>query len=55
VHALLGESEPLVRQHAAWALGQIGGETARRELQLALRTEMDESVRTEIRQALKIK
>ncbi len=54
VNVLLGESEPLVRQHAAWALGQIGGETARRELQLALRNEMDESVRTEIRQALKI-
>lgn len=52
---LLGEPEPLVRQHAAWALGQIGGETARRELQLALRTEMDESVRAEIHQALKAK
>jgi epoxyqueuosine reductase len=55
VNALLGESEPLVRQHAAWALGQIGGETASRELQLALRTEMDESVRAEIRRALKAK
>jgi len=55
VNALLGDPEPLVRQHAAWALGQIGGETARRELQLALRTEMDESVRLEIRQALKVK
>jgi epoxyqueuosine reductase len=55
VKALLGESEPLVRQHAAWALGQIGGETVRRELQLTLRTEMDESVRLEIRQALKAK
>ena len=55
VNALLGESEPLVRQHAAWALGQIGGETARRELQLALRTEMDESVSAEIRQAFKAK
>ena len=55
VDALLGEPEPLVRQHAAWALGQIGGETARRELQLALRTEMDESVRAEIRQAFKAK
>ena len=55
VNALLGEPEPLVRQHAAWALGQIGGETARQELQLALRTEMDESVRLEIRLALKVK
>jgi epoxyqueuosine reductase len=55
VNALLGESEPLVRQHAAWALGQIGSAAAFRELQLALRTEMDESVRNEIRQALTIK
>jgi epoxyqueuosine reductase len=55
VNALLGEPEPLVRQHAAWALGQIGGETAWRGLQRALRTEMDESVRLEIRQALKAK
>lgn len=54
VNALLGESEPLVRRHAAWALGRIGGETAQRELRLALRTELDESVRLEIDQALKI-
>ncbi|MGB8413068.1 MAG: tRNA epoxyqueuosine(34) reductase QueG [Candidatus Binatus sp.] len=34
--ALEGEPEPLIRSHAAWALGQIGGRDARRALEHAL-------------------
>jgi epoxyqueuosine reductase len=47
---LLNDTSPLVRAHAAWALGQLGGqETA---LQSALEEEMTESVRAEIAWAL---
>jgi epoxyqueuosine reductase len=46
----IGES--LVRGHAAWALGRIGGEEARAALEAALAAEGDEAVRTEIREAL---
>lgn len=48
----LREGEPLVRAHAAWALGRIGGDEARLALAAALEQEMDEAVRGEIRQAL---
>jgi epoxyqueuosine reductase len=48
----LGDSEPLVRGHAAWALGRIGGEHARAALERALSSEADESVLAEIRCAL---
>ena len=48
----LKSSEPLVRSHAAWALGQIGGETARRALQRAISEEEDADVVEEIRDAL---
>jgi epoxyqueuosine reductase len=44
----LREGEPLVRGHAAWALGRIGGEEARRALEEALERERDEGVRAEI-------
>lgn len=53
--ALIGalhDYEPLVRGHAAWALGRLGGETAIQALQEALSTENDEEVRQEIRCAL---
>ena len=46
------DEEPLVRAHAAWALGQIGGPAARLALANALSREVDGSVRLEIRQAL---
>ena len=46
---LADEPEPLVRLHAAWALGQLGGKP---ELQAALESETDEAVLREIRQAL---
>ncbi len=46
--ALHEDIEPLVRGHAAWALGQIGGNTARAALARARQTETDPTVRTEI-------
>lgn len=55
VPALLGalrDHESLVRGHAAWALGRIGGEEAKQALQLALSAEEDQEVQQEIRCAL---
>lgn len=49
--ALRTENEPLIRSHAAWALGQIGGIAARRALERALR-DRDTAVRDEARAAL---
>jgi epoxyqueuosine reductase len=46
------EAEPLVRSHAAWALGEIGGAPARRALDSARRREDDRSVTDEIEIAL---
>ena len=48
----LHQEGALVRGHAAWALGQIGGEAARRALQQAGTTERDEAVSEEISAAL---
>jgi epoxyqueuosine reductase len=50
--AALQDDEPLVRGHAAWALGQIGGQTGRRALEKAEGEEGDDWVRGEIRRAL---
>ena len=44
----LAHDEPLVRGHAAWALGRIGGTDARRLLQEATEHEHDPDVREEI-------
>ncbi|SIT03024.1 tRNA epoxyqueuosine(34) reductase QueG [Alicyclobacillus vulcanalis] len=41
-----------LRASAAWALGEIGGEQARRELQAALTVEQDAEVRQEIEAAI---
>jgi epoxyqueuosine reductase len=49
--AIESESEPLIRSHAAWALGQIGGIAARRSLERALR-DRDTAVRREAAAAL---
>jgi epoxyqueuosine reductase len=49
---LRSEPEAQVRAHAAWALGQIGGEAARRALAEAAEQETDEVVLREIKQAL---
>ena len=48
----LNDDEPLVRGHAAWALGQIGGKAARKALQARLAVEVDTEVITEIKDAL---
>ena len=50
-HALRS-TPPLVRAHAAWALGRIGGAAARDSLTAALSGETDAEVLAEIRQAL---
>jgi epoxyqueuosine reductase len=44
----LKDSEALIRSHAAWALGQIGGELAGQILEQALLNERDQTVRDEI-------
>jgi epoxyqueuosine reductase len=50
--SLAEDPEPLVRSHAAWALGQIGGEAARRALLEAKEKEEETSVLAEIKSAL---
>ncbi|GAC1455126.1 MAG: tRNA epoxyqueuosine(34) reductase QueG [Ktedonobacteraceae bacterium] len=55
VPALVGalhDDEALVRGHAAWALGQIGGEEATQALRAATNIEEDREVRKEIAYAL---
>ncbi|HZS76355.1 MAG TPA: tRNA epoxyqueuosine(34) reductase QueG [Ktedonobacteraceae bacterium] len=57
IPALIGalhDSEPLVRGHAAWALGRIGGLEAQKALEQALSEEEDEEVQQEIRCALSL-
>ena len=51
--ALEADPEPLVRGHAAWAIGRIGGEHAAQELQKSLAAETDSAVRLEIKTAIK--
>ena len=48
----LTDDEPLVRSHAAWALGQIGGTAAGHTLQAQLAVETEREVITEIQDAL---
>ena len=48
----LEDGEPLIRGHAAWALGRIGGASARRALERALSRESDAWVREECARAL---
>jgi epoxyqueuosine reductase len=49
----LNDSSPMVRGHAAWALGEIGSENARFLLKAALAKELDPQARTEIETALR--
>lgn len=48
----LEEGSDLVRRHAAWALGQIGGEAAKAALEAALAADPEEGLREEIELAL---
>jgi epoxyqueuosine reductase len=50
----LGDSEPLIRGHVAWALGRIGGLRARQGLRTALGSEREADVREEIGAALAV-
>lgn len=52
VQTLLYDPEPLVRGHAAWALGQIGGGAARQALTASARIDTDPFVLVEIQSAL---
>ena len=52
VSALAGDPSPLVRSHAAWALGRIGGAGARSALEDAAARESDPGARGEIHRAL---
>ncbi len=49
--ALLADADPLLRGHAAWALGHIGNEEARAALATALTFETDENVLREIKES----
>ena len=50
--AMETHDEPLVRGHAAWALGQLGGAAARNALDTRRNTDPDDWVRDEIKAAL---
>jgi epoxyqueuosine reductase len=50
--ALREHEEPLVRGHAAWAAGKLGGSAVRRSLETARASDPDESVRAEADRAL---
>jgi epoxyqueuosine reductase len=50
--SLRGDPHPMVRGHAAWALGRIGGNEARAHLAASIREEPDETVREEAAKAL---
>ena len=53
--ALESDPEPLVRGHAAWALGKLGTAESRRALDSALYKEKDPQVLAEIQSAFKIR
>ena len=50
--AALAGDQPLIRGHAAWALGRLGGAAARNALALALKREADSWVRDECQLAI---
>ncbi len=52
LEALLAAPAPVVRRHAAWALGKIGGARARQALRARLAGESDHATRVEIELAL---
>jgi epoxyqueuosine reductase len=48
----LADSDPLLRRHAAWAIGQIGGSSSGRVVREALQGETDEATRAALQDAL---
>jgi len=48
----LEDNKPIVRAHAAWALGEIGVEGVEQKLKRALARENDKEVKKEIRTIL---
>ncbi len=48
----LEQAAPLVRRHAAWALGRIGGEDAERALRRALDSDQEAEVHLEVERSL---
>lgn len=52
LRSALADSDPIVRMHAAWALGRIGSAEARAALSSRLVDETDECVRSELAAAL---
>jgi len=54
IRALRDPEDPIVRGHAAWALGRIGGDAARAALQAAAGDEQDARVLEEIGEALEV-
>src|SRR6185503_4232521 len=50
----LGDADPLLRGHAAWALGRLGGTTARGALARARRRDPSAEARAEIDSALAV-
>lgn len=52
VYSLRNDPEPLVRGHAAWALGQMGSDSVMDVLWISIRGEMDTYVRAEIQTAI---
>jgi epoxyqueuosine reductase len=51
---VLIDDEPLIRGHAAWALGQVGGKNAKQALDTRLKSEDDTEVISEIQDALQV-
>lgn len=51
---MLSHPESIIRSHAAWALGRIGGYKARQVLRSTYQTERETEVRKEIERALEI-
>jgi epoxyqueuosine reductase len=52
INAMKEDTRPVIRGTAAWAIGKIGGAEAVTELQVALETESDQDVITEIKKGL---
>jgi epoxyqueuosine reductase len=53
IQVIRGEPDPIAREHAAWALGRIGGEEARAALLDALQEERDAQMKGALGDALK--